>query len=230
MTGPASHIGTLRESHLHAALKRWCSLPGDLVEAPVDGYVIDLVRDDLLIEVQTSGLSSMKRKAEALLDRGRRLRIVHPIPREKRVVRVDDDGAVLGRRRSPVRGAATDVFAELVGLPLPGSRPGLEIEVVLTVEDELRRRVPGRARRRKGWSVVERRLVDVSDALLITGPDDLAALLPSGLPALFTTADLAARLGRPRRMAQQMAYCLRKAGVIEAVGKSGAAVEYRARR
>ena len=33
-------------------------------------------------------------------------------------------------------------------------------------------------------------------------------------------------LARPRRLAQQMAYCLRKMGRIEAVGKEGNAILY----
>jgi hypothetical protein len=47
------------------------------------------------------------------------------------------------------------------------------------------------------------------------------------LPDPFTTADLAEKLGRPRRAAQQMAYCLRKAGIFVVVGKRGNNVEYR---
>jgi len=71
MTTSPPHIGTLREGPLHASLKQWCARPGDRFEVPVDGYVIDLVRDDLLIEVQTSGFSSMKEKLRDLLERRR---------------------------------------------------------------------------------------------------------------------------------------------------------------
>jgi hypothetical protein len=42
----------LGEKPLHASLKRMCSEPGDRVEQPVDGFVIDLVREDALIEIQ----------------------------------------------------------------------------------------------------------------------------------------------------------------------------------
>jgi len=35
------------------------------------------------------------------------------------------------------------------------------------------------------------------------------------------------RLGRPRRASQQMAYCLRNAGVFIDVGKRGGSVLYR---
>lgn len=221
------HIGTLREKPLHASLKRWYARAGDRVEVPVDGFVIDLVREDLLIEVQTSGFSSMKRKATSLLQLGHRLRIVHPIPVDKWIVKVDAEGAVLSRRRSPRHGAPTDIFAELVSFPELLVHPNLEVDVLLTIEEEYRHLTPGRAWRRKGWAVAERRLIEVVDSLLITDSEDLTRLLPDGLPERFTTADLAAKLGRSRRAAQQMAYCLQRAGVIVAVGKNGNTVRYR---
>jgi hypothetical protein len=223
----APHIGTLREKPLHASLKRWYSRAGDRVEVPVDGFVIDLVREDLLIEVQTRGFSSMKKKVTTLLELGHRVRIVHPIPIDKWIVKVEADGTVLSRRRSPRHGNPTDVFAELVSFPDLLVHPHLEIDVILTNEEEYRRHTPNRSWRRKGWTIEERRLLDVVDTLLISNSDDLAALLPAGLPERFTTSDLAHELGRPRRAAQQMAYCLRIADVIVAVGKSGNAVEYR---
>lgn len=223
---PAPHVGTLREKPLHAALKRWYAEPGDRVEAPVDGFVIDVVRDDVLIEIQTRGFSSMKRKLACLLDH-HPVRIVHPIPEAKWIVKLDDDGAVISRRKSPKRGAPVDVFAELVSFPELIAHPGLTLELVLTHEDEVRRFDPTRAWRRKGWVVEERRLVDIVDVMAIEGPEALAALLPHGLPASFTTADLAGALAKPRRLAQQMTYCLRAAGAIEAVGKQANAVVHR---
>jgi hypothetical protein len=221
------HIGTLREKPLHASLKRWYAAADDRFEVPVKGFVVDLVRGDLLIEVQTRGFSSMKRKLVTLLDLGCQIRVVHPIPKEKWIVKIDDAGTVLSRRRSPKHGIPTDVFAELVSFPELLTRPNLEVEVLMTSEEEYRRHVPSRSWRRKGWMIVERRLVDVWETFLLTGVDDLATLLPTGLPDPFTTADLAGRLGRPRRAAQQMTYCLRRSGAIVAVGKNGNTIEYR---
>lgn len=223
----APHIGTLREKPLHASLKRWYAQTGDRVEVPVDGFVIDLVRKDLLIEVQTRGFSSMKRKLTTLLELDHRVRIVHPIAVDRWIVKVDNDGDVLSRRRSPKHGSPTDVFAELVSLPDLLTHPHLEIDLILTNEEEYRSHSADGPWRRRGWAVDERRLIGVVDTSLIRAADDLAALLPAGLPEQFTTADLATKLGRPRRTAQQMAYCLRAAGVIAAVGKQGNAVEYR---
>ena len=226
MEEPTPQIGTLGEKPLHASLKRWYARSGDRLEIPVDGFVIDLVRGDLLIEVQTRGFSSMKRKISTLLETGHHVRIVHPIPIDKWIVKVDADGTILSRRRSPKHGIPTDVFAELVSFPDLLAHPHLEIEVILTNEEEYRLHTTDRSWRRKGWTVEERRLVDVVDTLLISNTDDLAALVPTGLPEPFTTADLATKLGRSRRAAQQMAYCLRVADVIIAVGKSGNAVKY----
>lgn len=221
-----SGVGTLGEKPLHAALKRWYAAPGDLVEHPVDGFVIDLVRGQQLIEVQTRSFSSMKRKLATLLDLGHPVHVVHPVACETVLVKVDDDGEVT-RRRSPKRGDVVDLFAELVSLAPLLRHPGLTFEVVLVRQEELRRFDATRAWRRRGWVVEERRLVQVLDQVALDSPGDLAALMPAGVPDEFTTSDLAEALGRPRRLAQQMAYCLRHAGVVEVVGKQGNATLHR---
>ena len=88
-------IGELREGPLHRALKAWLAAPGDALEVPVEGYVIDLVRaDGELVEIQTGGFSPLRAKLDALLDR-HRMRIVHPVPARRRIVRVDAAGEVL---------------------------------------------------------------------------------------------------------------------------------------
>ena len=111
----------LREGPLHAALKTWLARPGDEFEVRVDGYVIDLVRaDGELVEVQTGGFSPLRGKLDALLDR-HRMRIVHPIPARRRIVRVDEDGEVLSERPSPKKPGAALIFEGLVSSP-PCSR------------------------------------------------------------------------------------------------------------
>ena len=226
MSPSTPHIGTLREKPLHAALKKWYTRPGDRIECQIDTFVIDLVRDDLLIEVQTRGFSSMRQKVVSLIEVGRPVRIVHPIPVDKWIVKIDDDGTVLSRRRSPKHGEPTDVFGELVSFPELLAEAGLEVDVIMTIEEEVWLHASDGPWRRRGWGVVERRLIEVVDSLLLKNTADLTRLLPESLPERFTTGDLAEKLRRPRRSAQQMAYCLRKLGVLEAVGKRGNSVEY----
>ena len=180
-----------------------------------------------VVALRQATLQVPKGKVVALLGLGRQVRIVFPIPVEKWIVKVDADGVVLSRRRSPRHGSPIDVFAELVSFPELISHPNLELEVVLINEEEYRYETPGRSWRRHGWSILERRLLEVVETLPLGQLEHLTALLPAGLPELFTTADLAAALGHPRRVAQQMAYCLRKAGAIVAVGRLSQAVIYR---
>ena len=221
------HIGTLREGPLHASLKQWCAEPGDRFEVEVEGYVVDVVRDGLLIEVQTGSFAKVKQKLGDLLETGHRVRVVHPIPARKSIVRIDAEGAVLGRRRSPRHGTKLDVFGQLVAIRDLLAHPGLEIQLVMTDEDEYRKHDPTKAWRRRGWVVQERRLVGIEEVVTVSGAAELAEFLPDGLPDPFVTADIAVAAGCPLRVAQQVAYCLRHAGAVNAVGKRGNAIEYR---
>jgi len=84
---------------------------------PAGGFVIDIVRGDLLIEVQTRGFSSMRRTVTTLLDLGHRVLIIHPVATGEWIVKIDADGEILSRRRSPKHGSPIDIFAELVSFP-----------------------------------------------------------------------------------------------------------------
>jgi hypothetical protein len=222
----SSTIGSLNEKPLHAALKQWYAQPGDRFEVSLDGFVIDIVRGGLLIEIQTRGFSSIKRKLIKLVDL-HPLRLVYPIAREKWILKLAEDGhSQLSRRKSPKRGRFEHVFGELVSFPDLLSNPNFSVEVLLIQEEELRRHDAARAWRRRGWVTHERRLLQVADRRLFETPKDMAALLPSELTEPFTTADLAAALALPRRLAQQMAYCLRVMGLIAQAGKRGNAILY----
>ena len=62
------NIGELNETDLHFALKEWFRKPGDLIEEKVDGYTIDIVRGNKLIEIQTRNLLALKKKIKNLID------------------------------------------------------------------------------------------------------------------------------------------------------------------
>ena len=216
----------LNEKSLHASLKAWYAQPGDRIEEPVDGSLIDIVRGDSLIEIQTRGFSALRHKLGRLV-RGHPVRLVYPIAAEKWIVRLGADGITpISRRKSPRHGAAVDLFRELVSFPRLLAHPNFTLEVLLIREEELRRHDPSANWRRRGWVTAERRLLGVVDSQVFAAPEDLACLLPADLDEPFTTAELAAALARPRRLAQQMAYCLRSAGVLEEVGRRGRGVLY----
>jgi hypothetical protein len=219
-------IGLLNEKPLHAALKAWYAGPGDRFEVDVEGSVIDIVRGELLVEIQTRGFSALKRKLEKLVV-SHPVRLVYPIAAEKWVVRLSDDGAVRdGRRKSPKRGSVLELFRELVSFPHLISHPNFSLEVLLIQEEEMRQQGLARNWRRRGWGTVERRLVQVVERRLFADPADLAALLPASLEEPFTTVELAETLDQPRWLAQKMTYCLRSVGAITEVSRQGRSARY----
>jgi hypothetical protein len=223
-----SKIGTLNEKPLHETLKRWYAQPGDLFEVPVDGFVADIVRGDLLIEIQTKNFSSMKRKLEKLII-NHPVRLVYPIPHLKWITKLnlsDGGDSPVSRRKSPKRGTYEEVFYELVRLPGLLENANFSLELLLIEEEEVRRFDGVRGWRRKGWVTEERKLLRVVDKRILNTPADMHAFIPATLAEPFSVADLAAAAGINKRLAGKMVYCLRKMGCIVPTGKHGNAIQY----
>lgn len=223
-----SKIGTLNEKPLHEALKRWYAQPGDIFEVPVDGFVVDIVRGrgNLLIEIQTRNFSAIKRKLEKLLV-NHSVRLVYPIPREKWIVKLTDDGnSPISRRRSPKRGAFEHIFEELIRLPELLKNPNFSIELLLIEEEEVRRYDGVRGWRRRGWVTEERRLLRVVDKRILNSPADMHAFIPATLTEPFSVNDLATATNSSRVLARKMVYCLRAMGCVAPAGKRANAILY----
>lgn len=220
-------IGTLQENSLHASLKDWYQQPQDQLESSVDGYIIDLVRGNLLVEIQTRNFYSIKQKLANLLER-HPVRLVYPIPYEKWILQLTSDGNTLIRRRkSPKRGKIIDIYQELIRFPRIVRHQNFTMEALM-VRVEVVWRDDGKGSwRRKGKSIIDQRLIEVVDSRIFSGLSDYQSTIPKDIPELFTVRDLATVTHQPRRAAGKMAYCLREMGVLEAVGKRDRSIEYR---
>ena len=219
ITKTRANIGVQNERSLHAALKDWYARPGDQIEAHVDGFIVDIVRADELIEIQTRNLGRLRRKLNALLE-NHRVRLVYPIAKEKWIVRTKGSkNKILGRRKSPKTGRLSDLFAELVGLPDLINHPNLTFECVLIQEEQIRRE-DGRAKWRwRRSSLCDRKLIKVSETVTLERKEDFIRFLPKDLDEPFTSSSLAQELGESIHTARQITYCLRKMGTIRMVGK-----------
>jgi hypothetical protein len=221
-----SHIGMLNEKPLHAAIKSWYAKPDDKVEVDLCGYIVDILRDDLIIEIQTKSFSKIRKKLSTLSNT-HPIRLVYPIPRQKWIIKVDQNGEKqLSRRKSPKRGSYEDLFHELVSFPALLKKPNFALEVLLIQEEEIRIYDPHRAWRRKGWVTQERRLLDVIERRLFTHPKEFKNFIPSSIHGTFTTSDLAAALQISTRLAGKMTYSLKEMEAIIPVGKKGRAILY----
>lgn len=221
----APHIGTLAEKSLHAGLKKWYGRPGDQFELCVDGFVIDIVRDELLIEIQTRHLYAMKSKLRRLLV-DHHIHLIHPIPQEKWIVREDANGDFIQRRKSPKRGQILNIFDELIRIPHLLSHPNLTLEVALTQQEEVWRDDGKGSWRRRRWSIADQRLLAVVDQAVFEAPQEYAAVIPDDLIRPFTNRQLADILKCPVKLAQKITYTLRKMELLEIVDKQGNAFTF----
>ena len=225
-------IGTERERSLHAALKEFYYLPGDQIEIPLDGFIIDLVRPGTgdipaqLIEIQTGNFHALKHKLPPLLDLDHHILLVHPIPVHKYVRRISEDGETVSRRKSPKRGRVVDVFDELVYIPHLLLHPGLSLEIALIHMEEIWQDDGKGSWRRKGWSKVDKVLLSVEERVRLSSAADYIDLLPKHLEWPFTNKQLAGALKVRPRLAQKITFTLFAMGVIQRVGKQGRAYLY----
>lgn len=210
----------MQESSLHHALKDLYCGSNCRLEAWVDGYQVDVQCGERIIEIQTGSFYKLKGKLAALLT-NHPVTLVYPIPAEKWICRIHGDQ--VQRRRSPKRGRFEDLYAELIGIPDLLAHENLSLEVVFVQVEEFWKDDGQGSWRRRGWSIVERRLIGIQDHILITSPDDLRQRLPPDLDGQFTVRELALKAKIKVRLAAKMAYCLNIMGVFEIAGKRGRA-------
>lgn len=187
----------------------------------LEGFVIDIRRGDLLIEVQTTAFGAMGRKLDRLLA-DYEILLVHPVPTSTYLHKPKSKP-----RRSPRRGNLFSVLDELVSIPTLLDHPNLTLDVWLVSIDKFQEHDPKARRGRGGWRTVDKRLREVEARHRFETTDDLVALMPDGLPDPFTTADMAEAGSINRDAAQKLAYCLRALERIEVIDRSRAGYVYR---
>ena len=218
-------IGVLNESSLHATIKEYYKQPGDIVEADVNGLCIDVIRDDLLIEIHTSNYSSIRDKIVRLLS-DHMVCLVYPIAVQRWLIKLNHHGQIVSRRKSPKCGNLYDIYSELVYIPEVIKHPNFIFDTLM-VDDEIILSDDGRGSwRRKGWSVIDRRLLTIRTVYRLYLPDDYFKFIPDDIQLPFTRKDLAKKINIKGSISSKMVNCLRKIGIIDIVGKAGNAYLY----
>ncbi len=213
-------IGQKNESSLHAALKDSYAQPGDCIECKLDNYVVDIAQENRVIEIQTKNLYAMKEKLD-MLSQDREVLVVYPISEEKYISRLNGNHEPVSRRKSPKKGKTMDVFGELMRCPKLLDKENVSLEIVMIKEEEVRCEDGEGSWRRKGVSIIDRRLLELGRKTQYHCVRDLLTLLPENLDQPFSNKMLAERAGISRALAGKTTYCLKKAGVISEVEKKG---------
>jgi hypothetical protein len=216
-------IGTLRESSIHATLKLIYKEPGDKIEKSVDRYVIDIVRDNLLIEIQTKNFSTIRKKLQNLIQNYKVL-LIHPIIQDKWIINLDSIRKnILRKRLSPQHGSFLSIFSELLYISDLISNPNLIIEVILIQAEEIRVNDGLGSWKRKGWSIHDRKLLRILDHKIFSSPKQFLDFIPDKLKIPFSNQNLANTLKIPIKLARKMTYSLRKMNLLKVDGKVGKA-------
>ncbi|MHA1191545.1 MAG: hypothetical protein ACTSP9_04530 [Promethearchaeota archaeon] len=216
---PKNLIGTLNESSLHRELKEIYRNPGDELEVKVGKYHVDIVRENLLVEIQIKNFSAIRSKLEVLLQNHKVL-LVHPIIRDKWILSLDmKSNQVIRRKLSPKHCSFENIFEELLRIPHLISHPNLIIELVLIQAEETRINDGKGSWRRRGWSIRDLKLVKVLEHKVYSNSKQFLKLIPEDLNVPFTNKNLASYLKKPVKLASMTTYSLRKMGLIEVVGK-----------
>ena len=215
----------MTEQTLHEQLKEFYARETGEIESPLGDYKVDVVRGDLLIEIQTRSFSSIRDKLRDLAQ-DNKVRLVHPIAYQKWIIRLDKNKKQVSRRKSPRRGRVEDVFYELVYLPKLLMSPNFELEVVLVDLDEYWVDDGKGSWRRRRWSIHDKRMIELRERNLFKSPEDFKQLIPETLPKEFTSRMLSKEAGLNMRLAQKILYCLKKMNIVERNGKKGRAFLY----
>ncbi len=210
----------MTEYSLHSDVKAYYSVLGDELEVKVnEGFIVDVIRDGLLIEVQTGNFSAIRNKLRELIV-DYRVRLVYPIAKLKWIAYVTEDSKIVRRRKSPKRGKLVDLFNELVYLPDLFNDKNFSFEVLFIEEEELRCNDGKGSWRKKGVSTKDRRLLSVLDKVTFENKQAFLRFLPFKSDETFSNRMLAKKLDISVRLAQKITYCLRKMNLISIIDKN----------
>lgn len=214
------------ENTLHHQLKELYREENSEIEVKLGRYRIDVVNGKRLVEIQRSGLSSIRRKIKHLCEEGYLVDVVKPVVARKRIIKLTrKNGRVSDSRWSPKRCDILAFFEELIYFTDVFPHPNLRMIVPLIAVEEVRYPGQGRKRwrRKSNFLVKDRKILEIHDSYEFSTVRHLQKLLPK-LPKQWGTLELSEALSIRRHEAQKIAYVLRKTGTAKEIGKRGNAI------
>lgn len=218
---PRAGIGTLGEKTLHAILKHFLEPDESRHEIRVGEYYADICGPYGIIEIQTAGFSRLRAKLKAFLPEYP-VTVVYPVPYVKWLQWVDEEtGEITKKRKSPKLGQPSEIFRELVYVKPCLGEERLTLLILMIDMEEYRLLNGWSSDRKRGSSRFDRIPTRIAEVVRIPLPEGLDRLMPSGLPAPFTSREYASASGMRLFDAQRAINVLLTAGRICVAGKVG---------
>ncbi|MDD7450181.1 MAG: hypothetical protein PUK76_03970 [Treponema sp.] len=228
-------INTLNESSLHRALKTIYSLDNNSkTEEQVSQWICDIVQNEnVIIEIQTANVSSLKNKIKCLLKMGKTVKIVHPVVISKTIKTSDIYGTIISTRKSPKKESIYSIFRQLTGITefLLHENFILEIPQISIIEHRLKTSQAQQSKNKKrrflkDWQKTDKELKEIFTISTFSKKEDYLNLLPQykeqnkELCNNFTAKQTASLLKQKINAAAAtnthcMLWVLKKAGMIQ---------------
>lgn len=212
-----SSIGTKQERTLHQYLKYYFCNESKYHEQKCYGYIVDILKDEKIIEIQTSSFNAMRKKLETLLSIYP-ITIVYPIIYEKIIHNYDEDGCLINIKKSPKKEHPLKIGKELYKINYLLNNKNLSfICPILKIEEH---RIPyvNRYKQRKMTRIdqIPHELVDLVE---LKSKTDYQKLIP--FDNEFTALGFKKKLKLSDRESSAALIVLRTVKAIELVRKEG---------
>ena len=227
-------INTLNETALHKTIKNIYAINTEgKTEVKAGTYIADIVtKDDEIIEIQTSSISSLKPKIQHFLKLNKKLTVVFPVPEEKIIETKDSSGIILSKRKSPQKKSEYSVFRELTGIYPYLTDKNFTLILLLCSITEERTSFPdvvqsknNRRRFKKNWLKTGKRLNVINREIVLKTKSDYKKLLPENLNS-FTLKEFICELRSKKKsinvsQGRFFLWIYTKLGIIKLSGKKG---------
>jgi len=208
-----NNIGTYQEYSLHEALKNNYKTENGETEVKIDKFIVDVVNEDQLIEIQTKNFSQIREKLVTLLTLGHKMTLVHPIYVEKVFKsRIDNK---LSIRTSPKKDNLLTIFNELIYIPELFHYDNFSLEIVFTKVEIERKKI------RNKYKNIDKKLLEIKRTVKFSSIDDLLFIIPYDLQSKLTTKKLMQRLDINYALASKIVYFFSKTNILKMIEKQG---------
>lgn len=210
-------IGTKQERTLHQYLKYYFCPDTNKHEQKCGDYIVDILDDNEVIEIQTSSFNVMRNKLEYLLDKYS-VTIVYPIINNKMIFNLNDHGELINVKKSPKKEHPLKIGKELYKINNFLNHPNLKFICVVVDVDEYRIPYINRYKQLKMTRInqIPKTLVNIYE---LKKQDDYKALIP--FDNEFDAATFRKKLKLSLRDASNTLIALRTVNAIEVIRIDG---------
>lgn len=210
-------IGTKQERTLHQYLKYYFCPDSKYHEQKCNGYIIDILKNNEIIEIQTGSFNAMRKKLDCLLEKYP-ITIVYPIINQKQVYNLDDNGELINNKKSPKKEHPLKIGKELYKINYLLNHPNLKFICAVVNIDEYRTPYINRYKQKK-MTRINQIPKEIVNLIELKDASDFKSLIP--FDDEFDASTFKKKLKLSLREASSTLIILRTVKAIEVVRIEG---------